>query len=276
MIQGTHRYAEMLNAVRMIGDRCPDLLLNYTVHGYTLLHVAATYNARDLTLELFSRGVSFLQGVLGEHGMSFYHIAANEGCQDVLWIARDHGGSESIMRAKDHLGRLPLHYASDQPTTRFICSLYGHKLRKFTHYKDRMGSQALICAARRGAVGAVDCLLSVDAEQHNVLIDTYRLATGWDQIWRRRFALVLPYNVSIRMVDVLSKHGFVVCVRADAERPTTFTTSRPSSYELHERENDEIIDGDYVKNTNPWESLTDDRAVRELRIEKDEAKIPPE
>ena len=178
MIQGTHRYTEMLDIVRMIGDRCPDLLLNYIVHGYILLHVAATYNARDLTLELLSRGVNFLQGALGEHGMSFYHIAANEDCQDGLWIARDHGGSESIMRAKDHLGRLPLHYASDQPTTRFICSLYGHKLRKFTHYKDRMGSQALICAARRGAVGAVDCLLSIDAEQHSVLIDTYRLATG--------------------------------------------------------------------------------------------------
>ena len=79
------------------------------------------------------------------------------------------------------------------------------------------------------------------------------------------------------MVDVPSKHGFVVCVSGDAERPTNvFTTSRPSSYEIHKYETDEMIDGDYVRHTNPWEALADDRAVRELRIEEDEAKLPPE
>lgn len=278
-----------------------EFLANFTVHGYTLLHVAATYNNLHLAKFLMRIGADVNAPAEGHSGQTALHIAANGEDANMCRILIASGAH---LDRPDHRGQSPLHCASSWTTAETLAEsdwrpplTPGGDFRRLVDAltdRDHAGRAPLQAAIARGATSAVQWHLRIIPLfsyelSHN--LESWRWPENVEELVRysqERFSrqqqrtLILPYNISSTMTRALHEYGTATCVSITAERPLDYRLARLA--EAKALREDESVEGSHMNDSLERDDSDDfpnhscaeeddpdsEKAIRELRIQMDE------
>lgn len=288
-----HIMLEILMVIIQIAPK----LLTMSVHGFNLLHVAATYDNVELAHVLLRAGANVNVKAPGTGGRTALHIAANEGYVDTMKKLLFFGARLLI---SDDDGMTPIHCAKTKDSM-LILDPSSHHLQTY----DRFGRTPLVSALARGATEVVEFLLdntpfltdsiwrwaSITRGAQWRWTSQPSEATEHNQVAERNFrvvrdTLILPFNISTPMCRVLCKNGISVGISIDAACPLACRIARAA--EAHQNESRRYEREGSIPSTlsrrssdislatlslRPVFELDPDseQAIRETRIEADES-----
>lgn len=199
--------------------------LDFVVHGYTMLHVAAMYGHIHLTKFLVRERASIEAKAPGLGGQTALHIAANEGHLAIVHYLLDCGATVDSV---DAFGRTPMHLASSASSLRMLCDLPPspcQHLRCSCDVWGRLLGQSMLA---RGATDASDGLLDPEMTESSEWTWEEWICEVLSQAWYvdtdgtgapSSPTLLLPFNISSKMTGVLLRTNIAVSVSIHAKRP---------------------------------------------------------